>query len=63
MAKKKTDLVTVRITGPDCWLDDRHYLPGETAIIPEALAEEWIQDVRAVAVTAEDNKKWQPEEL
>ena len=50
MADKKIELVTVRITGPDCWLGDRHYLPGEDAIISPALAREWIRSERAVMV-------------
>ena len=43
----------VWITGPNCKLGDRVYMPGETAIIPEGTAKEWIQTGRAVAVTAE----------
>jgi hypothetical protein len=53
MTRKKTiEMQTVRITGPDCWLGDRLYLPGETATVPAELAEEWILTERAVS-TAE----------
>ena len=54
MAKKQTDqLVTVRITGPDCWDGDRHYLPGEDATVSAALADEWKQTGRAIDKIAE----------
>jgi hypothetical protein len=46
----------VRVTGPNCWAGDRHYLPGETANVPEALASEWINSKRAVWIAAEDTK-------
>jgi hypothetical protein len=53
MTKKKTNLIEVRITGPQCWLDDRRYLPGETAAVPAETAREWTETGRAVYVTAE----------
>ena len=54
MAKiKNVQLVTVRITGPECWDGDRHYLPGEDATIPSALADEWKQSERAIEKIAE----------
>jgi hypothetical protein len=59
MAKRKNnhleDSVTVRITGPNCWLGDRHYLPGETATVPADTAREWISTARATLTVAEDN--------
>ena len=53
MAKSKNVMVSVRITGPDCWDGDRLYLPGETALVQPALADEWIKSERAVIATAE----------
>ncbi len=51
MRKEKT--MIVEVTGPRCWVNDRHYLPGETATVPASIAREWIQTRRAVAVAAE----------
>ena len=56
MAKKKradSNLIAIKITGPNCILGDRHYLPGETATIAADIAAIWIQQERAVAVAAE----------
>ena len=53
MKKNNDALVTVRITGPDCWDGDRHYLPGENATIPAALAAQWVGEVRADYLPAE----------
>jgi hypothetical protein len=54
MPKKTTDsIVTVRITGPDCWDGDRHYLPGEYATVPATLANEWKQTERAIDIIVE----------
>jgi hypothetical protein len=52
--KRKTS-ITVKVTGPNCWLGDRHYLPGETATVPADTAREWISTVRATLTVAEDN--------
>ena len=51
VAKKK--MLTVKVAYP-VWFNDRLYQPGETATVPEALALEWIEQVRAAYVTAED---------
>ena len=56
MAKRKVEkmgMKEVRITGPNCRLDNRLYMPGETATVPVEIAQEWINDERAVDVTAE----------
>jgi hypothetical protein len=54
MVKTKTNqLVTVRITGPDCWDGGRHYLPGEDATVTAELAAEWKSDGRAFDKSAE----------
>jgi hypothetical protein len=51
--KKEEKGVLVRIIGPNCWIADRHYWPGETATVPAEYAETWINDRRAVDVAAE----------
>jgi hypothetical protein len=57
--KKSIEMRTVRITGPDCWLGDRLYLPGETATVPSELADEWILTERAVSTAeAQENDNW-----
>jgi hypothetical protein len=53
VAKKKIEMMEVRITGPDCRDNDRQYWPGETVTVPAELAREWIQSERAVSVAAE----------
>jgi len=58
MAKQKIRIhnageAKVRITGPGCEYGGRLYQPGETATVPAEVAIEWIQDERAVALTAE----------
>ncbi len=53
MNKKQVDLVTVKITGPNCRLDNRLYRPGETATVPANIADEWILDERATLVAEE----------
>lgn len=60
MPRKKSELITVKITYP-VWIDDRQFLPVETATVPAAIAAEWIQNEQATAVVAEE--KWQPEEV
>jgi len=62
MPRKKKEQVnekTVRITYP-VLLGNRIINPGETATVPAYIAIGWIEQERAVDVTAED--KWQPEE-
>lgn len=51
--RKDENLVKVRVTGPNCKYGERVIMPGETAIIPAELAQEWNQTGRAVIVTVE----------
>lgn len=53
MPKKRETMMTVKITGPNCRILDRLYMPGETALVPSALAQDWIDQQRAVEMTAE----------
>ena len=61
MSKNRIGTIKVKITGPDCWVIDRHYQPGETATVPAHIAQEWITTGRATSKVAEVDK-WQPEE-
>ena len=56
MTKKKK--IEVRITHP-IRLGNREYLPGETATVPEDIAQEWILTERARLLA---EVKWQQEE-
>lgn len=56
MPRKKTEMVKVRVIGPNCKYGDRVIMPGETATIPAELAEGWILSMRAVIIAAEVKK-------
>jgi hypothetical protein len=64
MRKKRAaptvEMMQVKVVGPRCWVGNRLYRPGETATVPADLARVWIQEMRALAVSAEvKDDNWQ----
>ena len=45
---------TVRITGPNCVVEDHIYEPGVNATIPVDLAAEWKESIRARTPTEDE---------